>query len=267
MSAEQQELEKETRSYSNESMPTTSPYEPELSKVRTSTNGDIVYLGKQAFKRSDLENAFAGSLFPGVHRAPTRPMGNPVPLGLTGFSICCFVVSLVNAQARSATNVNLLAGCALFLGGVLESVAGLWCLVIENTFAATSLGAFGGFWMSYAFILGDVWGITSSYTTTEEFNNVMGFFLAAWVIFAFSMWLCTFKATYPFFLLFLFVWVFLLCLTIGSFTGSTAATKAGGVIGLLATFTGFFIVFAGVANHENSYVTIPASPMPHAPTV
>jgi succinate-acetate transporter protein len=244
-----------------------SPSQNPILKVMTSTNGDVVYLGNQAFNKKDLMNAFAGDLQPGIHPSPHRPMGNPVPLGLTSFCICCFVVSMVNVQARGVTNVKIIAACALFFAGVVESVAGLWCLVIENTFAATALGSFGGFWMGYAGILIDAFGIASSYTTTEEFNNALGIYLIAWMIFAFLMWLCTFKATWPFFFLFLFIWLFILCLAVGAFSGNANATKAGGGLGLVATFIGFFIVYAGTATHENSYITIPATPMPGAPRI
>lgn len=238
-----------------------------LAQVTTSQDGDLIHLGNQTFHKADLRNAFAGDLNPGLHTTPHRPMGNPVPLGLSGFCICCFVAAMVFLQARSVTHVNIIAGEALFFGGIVETVAGLWCLVVENTFAATALGSFGGFWFGYGTILIDGFGIVSSYSTTRELNNALGFYITPWVIFAFLMWICTFKSTWPFFILFTFVWTFLMLLAIGYFIDSTGVLKAGGAIALLATFTGFFIIFAGVANNENSYITIRPSPMPGAPTV
>lgn len=238
-----------------------------IHKITTSTNGDVIFLGNQAFHKNELINAFAGDLNPGLHTSPHRPLGNPVPLGLSGFAICCFVVSLVNCEARGVTNAKIIASAALFFGGLIELIAGLFCLVIENTFAATALGAYGGFWLGFGGILLDSFGIASSYETTEEYTNALAFYLTAWVIFSFLLWLCTFKSTWPFFILFLFVWVFLMFLAIGYFINSTGMIKAGGVVGLLATFNAFYIIYAGVADNTNSYLTIKASPMPHAPTV
>ncbi len=238
-----------------------------ITKISTSPNGDIIYLGNQSFHRHELVNAFAGDLNPGLHRQPFRPMGNPVPLGLSGFAVCCFVVSLVNLQTRGVENVKIIASCALFFGGVIEVIAGLWCLVIENTFAATALGSYGGFWMSYGALNIDAFGIVSSYKTQEEYTNALGLFLAAWFIFSFLMWLCTFKATWPFFILFFFLWTFILMLSIGYLENSTGCIKAGGALGILATFTAFYIILAGVVTNSNSYFTIPALPMPGAPTV
>lgn len=239
-----------------------------IGRITTSQNGDIIYLGNQAFHKNDLVNAFAGDLNPGIHTNPHRPMGNPVPLGLSGFAICCFVVSLVNCQARGVTNTKIIAACALFFGGVIETIAGLWCLVIENTFAATALGSYGGFWLGFGgILLDDAFGIVSSYTTEEEYTNALAFYLTAWVIFSFLMWLCTFKSTWPFFILFLLVWVFLMFLAIGYFINSSGVIKAGGVLGLLATANAFYIIFAAVADETNSYITVRPSPMPHAPRV
>lgn len=253
----------------DEPRPETSEYGTGASirKITTSNNGDIVYLGDQAFHRNELMNAFAGDLNPGVHTSPHRPMGNPVPVGLSGFAICCFVVSLINCQARGVTNAKIIAASALFFGGIIETVAGFWCLLIENTFAATVLGAYGGFWLGFGGILLDSFGIASSYSSDQEYRNALAFYLTAWVIFSFMMWLCTFKATWPFFIVFLFVWVFILLLAIGYFINSTPLIKAGGVVGVLASLNAFYIIFAAVADETNSYITIKATPMPHAPRV
>ncbi|KAH3669206.1 hypothetical protein WICMUC_005045 [Wickerhamomyces mucosus] len=236
-------------------------------RITTSNNGDIIYLGDQAFNKRDLQNAFAGDLNPGLHTLPARPMGNPVPLGLSAFSVCCFVVSLINCNARSVTNAEVIASSALFFGGVIEAIAGFWCLIIENTFAATALGSFGGFWMGYWALLADAWGVRSSYQTEAEYGNAVGFYLSAWVIFAFLMWLCTFKATWPFFSLFLLLWVFIMLLAIGNFSGSASVTKAGGVTGLIASFIGFYIVYAGTATPANSYIIPRPLPMPFSEVV
>ncbi|KAH3675906.1 hypothetical protein WICPIJ_009223 [Wickerhamomyces pijperi] len=238
-----------------------------LRKITTSTDGDTIYLGDQAFSRKELQNAFAGDLRPGLYTAPTRPMGNPVPLGLTGFCICCFVVSVINTGARGVNNQQVIASASLFLGGAIETIAGLWCLLVENTFGATALGAFGGFWMGYWALLCDAWGVRTSYATTQEYNDAVGFYLSVWVIFAFLMWLCTFRSTWPFFVLFFLVWFFLMLLAIGSFTGHAGVTKAGGVFGLLASFNGFYIVYAGTADPTNSLLVPKTLPMPWAQVV
>ncbi|CCH45519.1 Glyoxylate pathway regulator [Wickerhamomyces ciferrii] len=270
------DLEKQTISHVSNNGDISSTDEPKgysvnggstIHRITTSNDGDLVYLGNQAFHKSELMNAFAGDLNPGLHASPHRPMGNPVPLGLAGFAICCFVVSIVNCGARSTSNVKLIGGAALFFGGIIELIAGLWCLVIENTFAATALGSYGGFWLGFGSILIDLGGITSSYEDETEYANVLAFYLSAWVIFSFLMWICTFKSTWPFFILFLLVWVFLMFLAIGYFINSSGCLKAGGVLGLMASFNAFFIIFAGVADKTNSYITVRATPMPGAPTV
>ncbi|ODV63211.1 acetate uptake transporter family protein [Ascoidea rubescens DSM 1968] len=235
--------------------------------TKVTSEGNIVYLGDQAFHKHELINAFGGDLNPKLHAPSVHRYANPVPLGLSSFSFCTLVLSLINCQARSVTNPNVLIGSFFFYGGAIELFAGLLCFVVENTFACCVLGAFGGFWLSYGAILSDSFAITSSYSTADELHNALGFFLFGWVLFAFLMWLCTFKSTWAFFLMFFFIWFFILILCIAEFTQSVGLTKAGGVLGVIAALFGFYHTYAGVAEKDNSYFVLRALPMPHAPKV
>lgn len=238
-----------------------------LHRILTSSDGNIVYLGPYSFRKSELVNAFGGELNPGIHALPPRRLGNPASLGLAAFSFCAFVVSLTQVQARGVTNPSILVGGCLFFGGLIELISGILCFCTDATFAGTVLGSFGGFWASYGTVIWANFGISTSYTDEAEFNNAVGFFLTWWVFFAFAMWLCTFKATWPFFTLFFFLWTWIMLLAIGSFTGKVGVTKGGGVIGLLASFNGLYLMWAGVASPQNSYFHAQPLPMPHAPKV
>ncbi|ODV61971.1 acetate uptake transporter family protein ASCRUDRAFT_33141 [Ascoidea rubescens DSM 1968] len=238
-----------------------------LSKITTSYNGDIIHLGEQSFHREELMNAFGGFLNPGISHKSQNRIANPVPLGLATFSFCVLFISLVNAQVRGVTNVNIVIGASFFFGGVIELIAGVIALFLENTFAGVVLAGYAGFWLSYAPILTDSFGIRSSYETEEEFNNAMGFFLTGWMIFSFLLLLCTLKADWGFFLLFVFINLFVLMLTIGTFTGNVNVTKAGGYLGIIASCIGWYNMYSGIANDQNTYFHFKPIPMPHAPTI
>jgi succinate-acetate transporter protein len=47
---------------------------------------------------------------PEPHKRLFRQFGNPAPLGLCGFALTTFVLSLVNVQARSVTVPNIVVG-------------------------------------------------------------------------------------------------------------------------------------------------------------
>ncbi|CAR24413.1 putative ammonium permease ATO3 [Lachancea thermotolerans CBS 6340] len=233
-----------------------------------SVDGDFVHLGDRTYRRAELANAFAGELNPGIHPRPPTNLANPVPLGLASFSYCALVLSLLNAQVRGVTNGNIVITASLFFGGCIELFAGLLCYPIGNTYAMTVFGSFGGFWISYGALVMDQFGILASYADEPEMMaNAMGFFLAGWTVFTFLMLMCTLKSTWGLFLLFFFLELTFLMLTIGAFVSSENVTKAAGYFGILSSVCGWYSLYSGIADPSNSYFPIRAYYMPNAPTV
>ncbi|CDO94226.1 unnamed protein product [Kluyveromyces dobzhanskii CBS 2104] len=261
-----QDLEKGINDTENIENSQKAPYQHHVHNV--SIDGDLVRLGNQTYKRSELLNAFAGDFNPGIHPRPSPSLANPVPLGLASFSFCCLVLSLCNAQVRGVTNNKVIVGASLFYGGFIELVAGLLCYPIGNTYGMTVFGAFGGFWISYGCIITDQFNVVSSYADDPTmFNSAMGFFLAGWAVFTFLMLMCTLKSTWGLFLLLFFLEITFLLLTIGTFTGTENVSIAGGYFGILSSVCGWYSLYSGVADDSNSYIPIKAYFMPNAPTV
>jgi hypothetical protein len=50
---------------------------------------------------------------PEPHRRLFRQFGNPAPLGLSGFALTTFVLSLINVQARSVLVPNIVIGLGM----------------------------------------------------------------------------------------------------------------------------------------------------------
>ena len=176
--------------------------------------------------------AFGGTLNPGVSTYPTSHM-NPAPIGLCGFSLTCFVLSLFNARAMGITIPNGAVSLSCFYGGVVQLLAGLFEFVTGNTFAFTVLVSYGAFWISYATLFIELFGIAAAYKDTDQFDNAVSFFLLGWVIFTLIVLLNTMKSTLAFFSLFLFLELTFILLACGSFTGKVGVTRGGGVIGFI----------------------------------
>lgn len=73
--------------------------------------------------------AFGGEMQPGLMPAAQiqqRKFGNPAPLGLCGFALTTFVLSLVNLQTRGVTAPNLVVASAYAYGGLVQLLAGMW---------------------------------------------------------------------------------------------------------------------------------------------
>lgn len=234
-----------------------------IQRVTTSGDADeILHLGDTKVFKSEFIAAFGGDFQPGAHAAPSRKFANPSPLGLSAFALTTFCLSLVNVGARGLNNASGVVGLAYFYGGAIQLLAGMWEIVVENPFGATALSSYGGFWLSWAVIETESFGIAATYTTTDELNNVVGFFLLSWFFFTFILTTLTLRSTVAFFSLFFFLTLTFLFLAIGSLAPSTACHKVGGYFGLITSFIAWYNAFAGIANKGNSYLVPKAVYMP-----
>ncbi|KAK9466036.1 GPR1/FUN34/yaaH family-domain-containing protein [Lipomyces arxii] len=243
---------------------------PRIHHVETHVDDpDLIRIGDSWISRSELQQAFGGTLNPGVSYPPSRKFANPAPLGLSAFGLTTFVLSMANAGARGNFNGQVVVGLAYFYGGFIQLLAGMWEMVLENTFGATALSSYGGFWMAFAAINTDAFGIVSSYgDDLYALNSMLGFFLMGWFLFTTMMVLCTLRATIAFFMLFFTLDLAFLCLSLSHFiVSSTDAanvnlTRAGGIFGLLSAFLAFYNAYAGVASPENALFVVKGFPMP-----
>lgn len=132
-------------------------------------------------------------------------------------------------------------------------------MAVGNTFGATALSSYGGFWLSFAVVLTpggfnivDSYSVTGS--NTNDFNNAFGFFLMGWFIFTFILLLCTLRSTVAFFLLFFFLDMAFLLLGIARLQADAAGspsvpiTKAGGYFALFAALMAWYNALAGIAD-------------------
>jgi succinate-acetate transporter protein len=132
-------------------------------------------------------------------------------------------------------------------------------MAVGNTFGATALSSYGGFWISFAIILTPGgFAIGEAYEDGDDFNHAIGFYLAGWFIFTTILLVCTLRSTVAFFLLFFTLDLAFLFLAIGHLqlvgdvagkrTPQEGCIKAGGVFGLLAAFLAWYNALAGIAD-------------------
>ena len=63
--------------------------------------------------QSTILPASAIDFDPEPHKRLFRQFANPAPLGLCGFALTTFVLSLINVQARSVTTPNIVIGLGI----------------------------------------------------------------------------------------------------------------------------------------------------------
>lgn len=218
--------------------------------------------------------AFGGEFQPGLYKPTTeRKFANPAPLGLSAFALTTFVLSLINIGVRGLEKPSIVIALAFGYGGLVQLLAGMWEMAVGNTFGATALSSYGGFWISVAIILTPGgFDIVASYTTetsgANDFNNAFGYFLAGWFIFTTILLFCTLRSTVAFFFLFFVLDLAFLCLFLGHLYASDAGVtnapliKAGGYFGMFAAFAAWYNALAGIADDSNSFFVIPVAHFP-----
>jgi len=223
---------------------------------------------EKGYAHGGHDNAEAPAAYRLASNPPFRPLGNPAPLGLSAFAATTFVLSLINLSTRNVTAPNVVLGMAFFYGGLCQLLAGMWEFATGNTFGGTALSSYGGFWLSYAVILTPGFNVIGAYADlpdTKMLDNAIGFYLMAWFIFTFLMFVCTLRTTVAFMFLFLTLDLAFLFLALNALLGMPVLQKAGGVFGLLAAFTAWYCALANLLTKENSFFVPPMGVLPWAP--
>ncbi|WYZ43972.1 hypothetical protein EsH8_VII_000408 [Colletotrichum jinshuiense] len=218
--------------------------------------------------------AFGGSLQPGVWKPyEHRKFANPAPLGLSAFALTTFVLSCVNLQARGVKAPNIAVPLAFGYGGLVQLLAGMWEMAVGNTFGATALSSYGGFWIAYGILLTPAWGIIAvdgPYAANySDHYSAVGFFLTGWFIFTTLLLLCTLRSTVVFFSLFFtldLAFLFLACENYAANNGALTASRnlqiCGGTFGMLAAFLAWYCALAGIQDDSNSFFQVPVFHLP-----
>ncbi|KAJ5826776.1 GPR1/FUN34/yaaH protein [Penicillium robsamsonii] len=219
--------------------------------------------------------AFAGELQPGLYRTPKlRKFANPAPLGLSGFALSTFVLGCINMGTRDITEPNIVVGSAYAYGGLVQLLAGMWEMAAGNTFGATALSSYGGFWIALGITFTPGLQVMSelqkadSTGSTDMFYDSYGLFLMGWFVFTFLLLTCTVKSTAVFFSLFACVDIAFLMLGIGHLHRDSHGKpnqpilQVGGLFALIAAFLAWYSALAGIADNSNSFFVIPVFHFP-----
>jgi succinate-acetate transporter protein len=173
---------------------------------------------------------------------------NPAPLGLMGFGITTFVLSMMNANLVSfQKNATVVLGMAIAFGGLAQFMAGMWEFRTGNTFGAVAFTAYGAFWISFYFLVQvQLPGLVKA----GDVGNALGLYLWAWGIFTGVMFLCSFHAARAVSVVFILLTVTFILLGIGQSGASNSMIHAGGFVGL-ATAAAAVYTAAGEILHSS----------------
>ena len=192
--------------------------------------------------------------------APSWMPADPAPLGLGAFALTTFILS-----GHNATFIPDLiwVGPALFYGGLVQLLAGMWEFRNRNVFGATAFSTYGGFWLS----LGVVVMLASLSThfaaafAGANLPNAVAWFLVAFAIFNTYMLLWSTRVNLAVFGVFLTLEVTEIVLAIGFFREahgfSPYVTHIGGWIGIATAAVAWYTSAAGVVNGMAGQTVVP----------
>jgi succinate-acetate transporter protein len=181
------------------------------------------------------------------------PVADPAPLGLAAFALTTFMLSGHNA---SFIPDLLWVGVALFYGGLIQLLAGMWEFRNRNVFGATAFSTYGGFWLSLGIfvVLAETTKFASGLTPTDV-PNALAWFLIAFAFFNTYMLLWSSRVSLAVFGVFLTLEITEIVLAVGYFYEAHGHPNnfilhTGGWIGILtaavAWYTSAALVSAGM---------------------
>ncbi|TFK74506.1 FUN34 transmembrane protein [Pluteus cervinus] len=189
-----------------------------------------------------------------------RPPGiaNPAAMGLFAFASTTFLLSMYNVNTRGITTPNVVLGMAVFGGGLVQLLAGMFEYPRGNMFGATVFSLYGAFWMSYSLIFFPGTGIIAAYADPQELNNAVGVYLIVWFMMTFMFTTVVVKRHIGLTVLLSVLSLAFILLAAGSFTASTKVTKAGGAVGIITGMIAFYLGLAELyAAEANPIIRLP----------
>ncbi|MGH8889405.1 MAG: acetate uptake transporter [Acidothermaceae bacterium] len=202
---------------------------------------------------------------PSADHAPSLPqpsIADPGPLGLAGFAMTTFVLSVFNANLLNQGLLTVVLPLALFYGGIGQLLAGMWEFRKGNTFGALAFTSYGAFWLAYYWF---IHVIAAGLQPAGEVHKAVGLFLLVWTIFTAYMTIAAMRTNGAVLAVFVALTLAFLFLTIGAFASTdpskSGMTHIGGWLGLITAALAWYASFAGVANSTFGKVLMPTWPL------
>ncbi|MBS1677265.1 MAG: acetate uptake transporter [Actinobacteria bacterium] len=182
---------------------------------------------------------------------------DPGPLGLAGFALTTFVLSMFNAGLVSKAGEPVVLGVALAYGGLAQFAAGMWEFRTGNTFGAVAFTSYGAFWVSF-------WAFVTFFAKdipAEHAAAAVGLFLIAWGIFTTYMFFASLRTTAAVALVFILLAITFFLLGIGESNESKGLVEVGGWAGILTAAAAWYASFAAVINSTFRKSVLPVFPL------
>ena len=177
-------------------------------------------------------------------------LANPGPVGLCGFALTTWLLSLINGGFFTAQEgVGLVLGMALAFGGIAQVIAGMFEFKKGNTFGFTAFISYGAFWWT--------WALFTIFFKGETAPAFIGWYLCAWGMFSLMMFVATLTKPKVLSGIFFFLTLTFFALGIGDGMENHSIVHIGGCLGLVTALGAFYLAAAEVINESFGKTVFP----------
>lgn len=187
---------------------------------------------------------------------PVR-IADPAAIGLAGFALTTFMLSMVNANWIDKGVEPAVFGMALMMGGLAQLLAGMWEFRSGNAFGATAFTGFGAFWLSF-------WALVQFYVKdipAGQVGHAVGLYLLTWAGFTAYMAIASFGVSRAVNIVFLLLLPTFILLGVGNYGGHTNLIHFGGYLGVATAVAAAYASCASVTNATFGRVVLPTKPL------
>jgi succinate-acetate transporter protein len=176
-------------------------------------------------------------------------LGNPAPLGLLAFGMTTAMLMFVDMEWVETSFDELVAGYAIFLGGVAQVLVAIFELIKGSSFSFAVFGCYGTFWLGWAIVV-----IENSRTDSEfgetPYPSGRAAWLTQWCILTACFFVITLRKNIALIIVFALLTTTFALLAAGAGSGNTNVRKVGGYFGFLTALGAFYTGIAELVNEE-----------------
>lgn len=199
----------------------------------------------------------------GYREEEVRTVANPTPLGLLSLALTTALLGASFAHflvPTVSTGIGIVIGPAIFYGGIVQILAGMWEYRRQNTLAATLFSAYGGFLLAFGALFLPSFGLRIFFgLDILAFNHALGLLFLCWTISCAVLLLGSIKSTMLMQATLVCLTLSFLFLTIGEFANAnTPLLMVGGWLAILCALVAWYAALVRLMQATHSPFHLPA---------
>jgi len=181
----------------------------------------------------------------------THTIANPIPLGMLALAFTTALIGASFAHFLVPTlrnGIALTVSSAIFLGGVVQILAGMWEFRRNNTSTATLFSAYGGFLIAFGVLFLPTFGLSGFLGIDNvTVNHALGLLLLCWTICSAVLFLGILGTNLLTGLVLGLLCLCYLFLSIGQFAnGNSVLLAIGGWIAIACALVAWYVALAAM---------------------